>query len=216
MTRRGSAGWRGVVLAATIGLAAMGCGSFNTRKPEPPSDEPVVQFLPTTNPQNVLTNIMAGIQGYASSNYRRSLTSDFRYIPPVTDPQLASELGPFLPWDFAKEDPLWRQVLKDARTPSPVATVITWTWGEASLVSVEGSDNRVYFDDLPYECRFQRGAASKVYSGEVDLYLIEVSGAYSVYRWEDIQDDSGNQTLGWLRAEREVFPSTSSLGVTNP
>jgi len=204
------------LLAWALGAASLGCGSFDTRKPEPPSDEPIVQFLPTTNPQNVLTNIMAGIEGYASSNYRRSLTSDFRYIPPVTDPQLASELGPFLPWDFSKEDPLWRQVLKDARTLSPVATVITWTWGAASLVSVEGSDNRVYFDDLPYECRFQRGVSIKVYSGKVDLYLIEVNGAYTVYRWEDIQDDTGNQTLGWLRAEREVFPAGAVLGVMRP
>ncbi len=194
-------------LAMLLAFVVVGCGAFDTREPEPPSDEPTIPFDTPSTEQKVLDNIERTMEGRGSTNYRRSLSSDFRYEPPITDLELSGLLRQ--PWTYQDEDRVWSQVLTDARAQN---IQVIWTWGgERSLQTVEGESNKKYYDDLVYACVFDRADSSRTYSGKVDLYLVETNGVFSVYKWVDIEDDSGNDTLGWLRYEGSVFGSGSTF-----
>lgn len=204
---------RGSIAAWVLGLMlCAGCGQFDTRDPEPPSDEPIIPFDPPTTEDKVLGNVERAIEGRGPSNYNRSLSAEFSYEPPITDGELLAQFP--ASWRQNDETGLWSQILKDTRDRN---ITVVWTWGaQREIQLVEGSDDRRYYDDLEYTCAFGLGGQTKIYAGKVDLYLVETTGGFQIYKWVDIEGEGNNQSLGWLRLERAITFPTGGRGLTRP
>lgn len=137
--------WSGVPVSA-IGVilclsVLSGCGLFETRSPEPPSNGGAT-FIPPTSPDIVLTNLAHAIRERNTGNYLRclpdTLSSDvqFRFLP--TAAASGRYASTFASWSLASEQSYFNAltVFTDPQTTSSLELT-----GKFSVVA---ADSAVY------------------------------------------------------------------------
>lgn len=185
------------------GLSA-GCGLLDTRDPEPPRVIIEIPYETPDEPIVVLRNIEATLEAKSTINYETSLTEDFTFLPTDAD---AQDFQANLPWTKAKEVAATDAFLNDFLSENGVVT-LTWTVPANFLEAGQSpqGERQVYYQDLGYRLEFQLGGASRVYSGECDLYFREsgVGNLWAIYDWQDKEDGSSNASWGRLRIDKRV------------
>lgn len=184
--------------------ASAGCGLLDTRDPEPPRVIVEIPYETPDEPVKVLRNIKATLEAKSTINYETSLTEDFNFLPTDAD---AQDFQVNVPWTKAKEVAVTDAFLNDFLNETGVVT-LTWTVPANFLEAGQGpsGERQVYYQDLGYRLEFQLGAASRVYSGECDLYFREsgVGNLWAIYDWQDKEDGTTNAAWGRLRIDRKV------------
>lgn len=188
-----------VVCLSLFFLPVAGC-LFDTRTPEPPSDNGVAWKYPRI-PDSVLTNVSVTFNAKQVPNYQRSLAEGFTFLPfagevPTGDPTR------FERWDTQQEVDAFGSAFEQTKDG------VVFSWGPPRLDAAEvpGLPDDRYYENLKYKMVFTHTAGNKTFSGMVDLYLREGGGTdgWSIYKWVDKKDPgdaSGNPTLTKLRAD---------------
>ncbi len=178
-------------LMAGVLLAALAGCLFSTREPEDSPDTDQVQFDTPTEPRLVLDNVRRTFVAKSITNYDRSLFGEFEFRP---DPSDDIPPGFFDNWGRSEEIAGMAAVLS-----SEGAVVFTWTPAGDPIAVPDGDPDDRFYEGLAYQMRFTHANRTVTMSGRCDLYMSYVDGLYEIYRWDDIMDGSGNETLGMRR-----------------
>jgi hypothetical protein len=189
-------------LGTALLLPVAGC-IFSTRTPEAPS----VNEVPWVDPisaARALTNVQVTFSAKSVGNYDRSLTSDFAFIPSQADRAIPDSPTFYDGWNKQREVTAFTAIFQQSDG------TVTFTWGPPNpavtnmLTDDLDPNGGKYYENLKYQMVFRRAGADTTISGLVNLYLREGTGGWSIYRWVDQQDGSGNATLGLVRFKEKV------------
>jgi len=169
-----------------------GCGVFDTREPEDPGNLDTIDLSTPTDPDTVLTNVRRSLEALLATAYASQINEEFVFVP---DPIDEAEFP--VVWGKDQEEQAHISILTDVDS-------VTLTWGDAGEPNVDGDQQ--WYDNLPYSLAFSRGQDDAVFSGIVDLYLLELANStFQIIRWEDLSDGTGAPTWGRLRIDRSAF-----------
>lgn len=180
-------------------LVTLGCGIFDTRDPEPPSDTEEIPFQNPIEPRIVLENTKATLERFSSGNYINALLEDFAFSP---DPVDAADWDGRA-WGKQQEQTATDAILRAARGGNGTGTlVLTWDVPEQTRDAGTGplGEPQEYYENLGYQIVFTQGTATVTYAGKANLYFRQGStGLWAIYNWEDLQEDDTHPTWGRLR-----------------
>jgi hypothetical protein len=183
-------------LAAAAGVAAIclalsiGCGLFDLRDPETPSTD-TVPFIPPTDPHIVLQNLRVSAAAKSTSNFIKSITTDYVWR--------------FDPFDVVS-DSIWagdRDLSALESMFKNTGTVkLTWTPNDSGPW-----ESGRYYGNLGYRLVFRRSATDSVmYRGKCTMYLRQVGTQWMVYRWADVNDGTDVSTWGYGKLNPNFSP----------
>lgn len=184
------------LIAAALLAALAGC-LFSTREPEDSPDTGQIQFDTPTEPRLVLDNVRRTFAARSITNYDRSIFREFEFRP---DPSDDIPDGFFDAWGRVEEIDGMAAVLSSEGT-----VTFTWTPAGDPIAVPDGDPDDRFYEGLAYQMRFTKAGKIVTMSGRCDLYMRYVDGLYEIYRWDDIMDGSGNETLGMRRWKGPVL-----------
>ena len=184
---------RTVSILFVLVIATAGCGLFNTREPDPPS-EPPPRHVPS-DPDSVLFNFEIAIEYRASGATQLSETLADTFVI-VLDPPDALRLGiPFVPrLEFEKAN-------RDFQTLRVGSNRIRMNFDNVS-VRPRITGDLAFYDNLPYEFEIFN------FVGDQEVLIERIAGFsdmtmqrqtnWSILEWIDIADDEGpTETYGY-------------------
>ncbi len=180
-----------IALAAALVLAlSMGCGLFDLREPEAPTTN-TVPFVPPSDPHIVLLNLRVSAGAKSTSNFIKSITSDYvwRFDPfdVVSDST----------WAGDRDLSALESMFKNTGTVK-----LTWTPNDSG--PWEGGR---YYGNLGYRLVFRRGPADSVmFRGKCTIYLRQVGTLWMIYRWADVNDGTDVSTWGYGKLNPNFSP----------
>jgi hypothetical protein len=189
-------------LGSILLFPVAGC-TFSTRTPEAPS----VNEVPWVDPisaARALTNVQVTFSAKSANNYDRSLAGDFAFIPSEADRAIPDSPTFYDGWNKQREVTTFTAIFQQSEG------TVTFTWGPPNpavtnmLTDDLDLNGGKYYENLKYQMVFRRSGADTTISGLVNLYLREGTGGWSIYKWVDQQDGSGNATLGLVRFKEKV------------
>lgn len=183
---------------ALIGLAAPGCGLFEIRNPQDPSQNSCARHQPNSYDSTVF-NFEAGmackIRG--KTNLTEALGSNFRFILDPLD-----VIGSRRPDSLEASQTLigFDSFFQSLLTEDRVFAEIRYRDLPADRNRTL-PDGRQFFDDVVYEIRVTDGKPNptirRVLNGVADIYFVDDGGNWTFDRWEDqAQSTGGAVTLG--------------------
>ncbi len=185
---------RSIVSAVGIGFSLLafsgGCGLFDLRDPQPPSTSTVPFEIPT-DPHIVLRNLKVSAKAKSTSNYEKSVTTDYvwRFDPfdVVSDSIWAGDR------DLAALDQMFKNTGNVELTWAPSDSG-PWASGR-------------YYGNLGYSLVFRRSATdSVVFRGKCTIYLRQVGSQWMIYRWADVNDGTEASTWGYGKLNPNFSP----------
>jgi hypothetical protein len=177
---------------ATAAVVVPGCGIFDTREPEPPSQS-VSTSQPPVSPEIVLLNFKAAIEEHNVVNYMRCLadtTSNpgqtFVFVPVADFQQF------FQTWSREDEERYFRNLGEPSVSPS--LSFSGQHKDTPRLDSVVFTMNYTLF--LPH----RRSDLSQIVRGLMQLGMTsDVQGRWSIALWRDLKTDT-DSTWSYLKA----------------
>ena len=179
-------------MAAVLGGAALllahGCGIFEPRTPQDPS-QPSLDFLPPTDPLTVISNFQNAIAEKSVPNYMQCLSDPisaprpFVFIPSSEGTAVYASL--FRTWSIADEQAYF-QNLTTRTTPTSVSSLVL-TQKNISL----SPDSAVI--EYTYVLTFEHTVSGfpTRSSGDVQFVLLRSSSnIWTIYRWTDFKTTS--------------------------
>jgi hypothetical protein len=139
-----------------------GCGLFETRNPEPPSNVGAT-FVPPTSPDIVLSNLILAIRERNTGNYLRclpdTLSTDvqFRFIP--TAAASGRYVSTFTSWSLASEQSYFNAltVFTDPQTTSSLELMGKFSVVAADSAIYDGSYLLTFLHSVPGVAQSVRG-----------------------------------------------------------
>ena len=180
--------------AALAVLLLAGCGWFDTREPIEGEGDSSDWEIPTT-PEIIVRNLIVAFENGNFNDYRRALSSDFRFVPDGTD---VAELAITRPGQPVYENWTAEVETETAETIRQDSLSVELS----NLVEeIEGQDRRLRYDYVL--TRFQ-DPEDQVFSGELFFRVREVSGEWIIFEWEDVASSS-DPSWGRLKGELRVL-----------
>lgn len=178
-------GWLPALLcAAMVSAAAGGCGLFEPRDPEPPS-EGRLGFEPPLTREIVIANLQTAVSQKDLANYMRCLNNPsasplgFTFIPSV------NVRNEFLTWGWGDEEAYFRNLVGSAQAGEvPALSLPNPRWQQS------GSDSAEFFADYVLTFRHTRPGLPQVVRGTMQLYLFNDQSFWRIIRWVDDRTDS--------------------------
>ncbi len=181
-----------VILTLLLLAGVAGCGLFDTREPETPTDSHS-DFIPPTTPDIVLQNFRAAIRARDVSNFLRCFVDtlnssrSYRFVPTAT----AASRFPtvFGSWSLQSE----RSWFLSLTTFIPTSTPPSLTLSNGAFTSVS-SDSSVYFSE--YELTMAHGMRGipETVRGNIQLVIAQNRNTmWEIVTWIDVQrgEDAG-------------------------
>ena len=167
------------------GALLLTCDSlFSTRDPEPPNN-PQSSWEPPLNPEQVLVNMQNAVFERNTDNFMRCLidpqngSRNFSFIP---DQEVSNNYpGLFTGW--AREDE--RRVTQQIFAIVPVDSALFLTFPEI-INEIVTADTAIFIRQYHLEVHHTESAPPVIYEGQIELWLADVNGEWSIYRWIDI------------------------------
>lgn len=176
------------IILFTFSIIFLKCNIFETRTPEPPSQQSS-QFIQPVTPDIVFQNMKNAIEDYNVDNYIRCLADPeitnktFRFIPAAVT---GIDRAIFNNWTIESE----RQYLINLGKPP---------YGKATLLLTNRRDVFVSSDSVvinyDYSLFYPRTNQNYNANGNAQFYLsVDRNGNWSIYRWEDFNT---SQAITW-------------------
>lgn len=176
------------VLSGTLLLSAHGCGIFEPRTPQDPT-QPSLDFQPPTDPLTVISNFQSAIAQKSVPNYVQCLSDPatapraFSFIPSSEGTAVYASL--FRNWTIAEEQAYF-QNLSNRTTPTSVSSLVL-TQKNMSL----SPDSAVL--EYDYVLTFEHTVAGfpTRASGDAQFVLLRsTSNIWTICRWSDFKTTS--------------------------
>ena len=168
------------ILAALLG----GCGIFDPRDPEPPS-EGRLGFEPPLSREVVITNLQTAISRKDLANYMRCFNNPaasplgFQFTPS------ANVRNEFPVWGYTEEEASFRNLVASAQAGEvPALSLPNARWQQS------GSDSAEYFADYVLTFRHTRPGLPQVVRGSLQFYLFNDQSFWRIIRWTDNRADT--------------------------
>lgn len=176
------------ILLPFISIIFFKCNIFETRTPEPPSQQSL-QFIQPVTPDIVFQNLKNAIEDYNVDNYIRCLADPeitnrtFKFIPAAVT---GIDRAIFNNWTIESE----RQYFTNLGKPP---------YGRANLFLTNRRNVYVSSDSVvinyDYSLFYPRANQNYNATGNAQFYLsVDKNGNWSIYRWEDFNTTS---TITW-------------------
>lgn len=164
-------------------LPCVGCGLFDMRDPEPPASSEV-PYVPPTQPYIVLVNLKVSTKAKSTSNFDRSLTTDYTWRFDPFDVVNDST------WAKDRDISALEQVFRNTGT-------VDFTWTPTDSGTWESGR---YYGNLGYRLVFRRSATDSVlFRGKCTIYLRQTGTLWQIYRWADVNDGTDVSTWGYAK-----------------
>ncbi len=180
------------LLAAAMTLA--GCTIFSPREAEDPSGGGGSTWIVPRQPKDVFLNLASGLSAVTNSNYERSLSPEFEFVPRESD-RLAFPAGTFEGW--GKETEL--AFLNRIKTTYLVKRTVQFGDENGTFpVENEGVGQAEY--EGPYEIVLDNGTGEPdVYAGVARFLIVQATEGWMIAQWEDLDVVESFPTSGNLR-----------------
>lgn len=181
-----------IVLAAL--LAGGGC-LFEPREPLPPSSDDEGDWIVPKTPKDVFRNLVTGLSSPGNSNYERSLSAEFTFIPRDQDRAQFPD-GTFDAWTKGVEMDILTRMKGDYQGERMAQ------YGDENG-DFPSEDIQVGWAEFegPYMWSLDRGDGSEpeIYAGTARFFLQEGTSGWVLVKWEDIDVTDSYPTSGNLR-----------------
>ena len=181
-----------ILLAAL--LAGGGC-IFEPRDPDPPEDDEGGDWIIPKTPKDVFLNLTSGLAATGNSNYERSLSEEFTFIPRDQD-RLQFPDGTFDGWTKQVEMDVLSRIKGDFQGERVAQ------FGDENG-QFEKEDVQVGWAEYEgqYRWTLDRGDGSEpeVYSGIARFFIQEETSGWVIVKWEDLDVIDSYPTSGNLR-----------------
>jgi len=174
-----------------------GCGLFNTRDVEPPTD-PRSNYMPPTTPDIVIINMQFAIAEKNLNNYLSSFVDtnyssrSFTYYADVNS-QIQYPI--FSNWQLSNEKTYFTNLLSLTNSQSNSNLFLS---NEVLTVTL---DTAVYDSDYLLRFEHQRTTVSQTLSGKLRFIMASDSRyLWSIHTWMDFKDDDNDTTWSVLKA----------------
>ncbi|MBI4548560.1 MAG: hypothetical protein HY707_11295 [Ignavibacteriae bacterium] len=180
-----------VLLLAAVLMSLQGCDIFQTREPEPPTQD-ISTFDPPVSPDIVLRNLQFAISEYNVDNYMRCFTDTamrvFVFIP--AQEVRANFESVFQEWDLQAE----RRYFQNLGQPSSASPLLTLTMQPPNVTA----DSVVYTINYTLFFPHRRAGVPQVVRGNMQLYLgVDNQRRWSINRWEDFKTTTDTTWSFW-------------------
>lgn len=170
-------------------MIVTGCGIFETRTPEPPS-QTSSGFIPPTTANIVLDNLINSIQERNTDNYIRcfvdTAVSDKRFSFVPTQEAQSQYAAVFSSWALSSE----RAYFENLKSHTPASSTTLLALNNGKFESTQ-SDSAIY--SASYLLIFQHNVSGipQESRGNLQFYLApDRRGFWVIYRWIDIKTGS--------------------------
>ena len=178
-------------------LIFTGCGLFETRTVEPPS-EPRSTYIQPTSPDIVLTNLNFSIAEKNLDNYLRCLVDPnfsnriFRYYP---DAVSQSNYPVFLTWDLNNERNYYSNLISFTNENASSNLFLSNT------IINTGIDSTIVDSDYILVFEHNKQNVPKVFNGKLRFIMgIDARSLWSIHTWYDYINDNNDTTWSVLKA----------------
>ena len=179
-------------------ILSFGC-MFDTRDPEPPTNEQLPWVPPTDSPLTVLQNLANVIVKHENHfDYMRSFADDFIFVP--SDNDLTNFEETFAhPWTYQREAQFCSNLFNALATANTITIEFDRADTEDIISDIEETAilYRQYTLDIP--------PASSGLPGNLTIGLARIKlrisseGYWVIYRWEDVKFNENYPDWGELR-----------------
>lgn len=178
----------------TLTVAVAGCGIFDTRDPEPPSQSSS-NFVPATEPSIVFSNMSSAFRDMNSLNYLKSFADSatavrgFSFEP---TPQAKVKYGGiFLFWNRQSE----QQYFENLRSKIPGTSSAVLVFQSLSVQSLQ-SDSAQYEATYTLTAQHTVAGVAKQATGKAQFFLLaDRSRNWVIWRWIDVP--TGTTEFAW-------------------
>jgi hypothetical protein len=174
-----------------------GCGLFNTRDVEPPTD-PRSNYMPPTTPDIVIINMQFAIAEKNLNNYLSCFVDtnyssrSFTYFADVNS-QVQYPI--FSNWQLSNEKTYFTNLLS---LTDPQSNSNLFLSNEVLTVTL---DTAIYDSDYLLRFEHQRTTVSQTLSGKLRFIMASDSRyLWSIHSWTDFKDDDNDTTWSVLKA----------------
>jgi hypothetical protein len=183
-TERAQPALRGALACALLLAGTAGCGLFEPRDPEQPS-EGRLGFEPPLSREIVITNLQTAVSQKDLANYMRCLNNPaasplgFQFLPSV------NVRNEFPAWGWTDEEAYFRNLVGSAQGGEvPALSLPNARWQQS------GSDSAEFIADYVLVFRHTRPGLPQVARGSIQLYLFNDQSFWRIIRWVDNRTDT--------------------------
>ncbi|MCI0449071.1 MAG: hypothetical protein L0Y79_04695 [Chlorobi bacterium] len=182
-----------VLLLAAVFLMK-GCGIFDTRDPEEPSNIRST-FVPPTTPEIVIDNLSFSILEKNSENYIKCISaSNFQYVPDSKSQLLYGQI--FQNWDPLAEKRYMDNLISQTNTNASSVLFL-----DNETITQITADSASYQADYIIVYQHNRVNLPKSATGNLLLTLnSDENYLYSITRWQDFRQNDTDFTWSELKA----------------
>jgi len=166
-------------------VAAIGCGLFEPREAEAPT-ESGLNFVPPTDPAIVISNLQAAIDQKNVANYIACFSDVARQGRPfvfIPSAEATAQYGAVLAnWDLAKEEAYFQNLI--ARSPTTAFSSLVLTL-QSAIVS---ADSVLYEYDYIFSFGHSEQGFPQTARGRLQFTLgVDASTFWTIHRWIDFK-----------------------------
>ncbi len=188
---------------ALFGMILASSCVFTPRDPAEPLDSDV-EWIRPIEPEAVIVNMEAAIEGLQALNYENSLADDFDFTPSTIDSTEAAP-GYFDSWGKTRELSSIDRLISQAHSLS-----LEWNFDLNEDLSESGDIADITLDNYQLSVTFKVEEGEElqepvVFEGSARLYLRDIDGQWFLYLWDELTANSDN-SWGRLRANLEIAP----------
>ena len=173
-------------------LCQPACDLFQTREPEPPSQN-VSTFIPPTSYDIVLRNLQFAFAEDNVDNYLRCFVdSSYRRYEFIPAPEARARFASiFIQWDLESE----RRYFQNLGSPLNGAPSLTFP-SQSPIYT--GTDSVIYNMNYTLFFPHRRDGIPRVVQGNMQLYLgVDPKKLWSIYRWQDSRTTTDSTWSYW-------------------
>ncbi len=177
------------VLCCAVMLYA-GCGLFEPREAEPPSQSGF-QYLPRTLPANVVFNLQNAVEQKDVAGYIACFTDStrsrysFTFVPSADAAEIYGTV--LRNWTYRQEQDYFQNLVAKRRQPVGISRLDLVP--KDSVLS--GNDMRTYSYDYTFTFEHTEPGFTQTAAGTLQFTLVNDNSEWTISRWVDLKTTSG-------------------------
>ncbi|KAA0211462.1 MAG: hypothetical protein OZ913_05190 [Ignavibacteriaceae bacterium] len=186
-----------ILLFVSLIFLVGSCGLFDTRSVEPPSD-PRSNYSPPTSPDIVLTNLQFAIAEKNLNNYISCFSDSVltgKVFHFVADLSTNAQYPILSNWNFQQEKIYYTNLISQTDIQSSSNLFLS------NPQAITTPDSVIYDADYVLVYFHNDPSVAKNFNGKLRFTMFQDSrNLWSITRWQDFKNDSGDTTWSELKA----------------